>query len=45
LDFFNDALPQELACVQGCSKKKADSIVKLRPFAGWNDLVTKIQVQ
>jgi len=41
LDFFNEALPQELACIQGCSKKKADNILKLRPFTGWIDLVRK----
>ena len=29
--------------LQGCNKKKVDVIIKLRPFEGWVDLVTKLQ--
>ena len=41
LEFFNEAQIQEVASVQGCSKKKAENIFKLRPFTGWIDLVRK----
>ena len=34
---------QELTGIQGCNKKKVVEIVKLRPFEGWVDLVTKLQ--
>jgi len=43
LTFFNDGGDQELTGIQGCNKKKALEIVKLRPFEGWVDLVTKLQ--
>lgn len=43
LTFFNEATNQELTAIQGCSKKKVDIIHKLRPFEGWNDLVSKVQ--
>ena len=43
-DFFNKGLPQELACIQGCSKKKVESILELRPYLAWSDLVKKCQV-
>lgn len=42
LDFFSNATIQELVAIQGCSRKKVDNIVCLRPFEGWNDLVGKI---
>merc|ERR1719362_1781700 len=29
--------------IQGCNKKKVTEILKLRPFEGWVDLVTKLQ--
>ena len=41
LEFYNEGQVQELACVQGCSKKKVEVIIKLRPFTGWIDLVRK----
>ena len=34
---------QELAAIQGCSKKKVDILLKMRPFEGWGDLVSKVQ--
>jgi len=43
LAFFNDGTPQELSAIQGCSKKKAEYILKMRPYEGWSDLVTKVQ--
>ena len=43
LTFFNDGGDQELTGIQGCNKKKVQEIVKLRPFEGWVDLVTKLQ--
>ncbi|TRY77180.1 hypothetical protein TCAL_10932 [Tigriopus californicus] len=43
LDFFGSANEQELACLQGCSKKKVLCIIKMRPIEGWTDLVRKIQ--
>jgi len=43
LTFFNDGGDQELTGIQGCNKKKVIEIVKLRPFEGWVDLVTKLQ--
>ena len=43
LAFFNDGTPQELSAIQGCSKKKAEYILKMRPYEGWVDLVTKVQ--
>ena len=43
-DFFNEGTTQELACVQGCSKKKVVNIFELRPFESWRDLVSKVQM-
>ena len=43
LNFFNEGGDQELTGIQGCNKKKVIEIVKLRPFEGWVDLVTKMQ--
>ena len=43
LTFFNEGGDQELTGIQGCNKKKVVEIVKLRPFEGWVDLVTKLQ--
>jgi len=43
LKFFNEGGGQELTGIQGCNKKKAVEIVKLRPFEGWVDLVMKLQ--
>ena len=43
LAFFNDGTSQELSAIQGCSKKKAEYILKMRPYEGWSDLVTKVQ--
>lgn len=43
LNFFNEGGDHELTGIQGCNKKKVVEIVKLRPFEGWVDLVTKLQ--
>jgi len=39
LDFFNSATTDELTIMNGCSRKKAEIVVGLRPFSDWNDLV------
>ncbi|CAB1318437.1 unnamed protein product, partial [Coregonus sp. 'balchen'] len=38
--FFQEASPDELSLISGCSVKKAQRIVALRPFNKWEDLVT-----
>jgi len=43
LDFFNEATEPELVAIQGCSKKKVQDILLMRPYEGWMDLVTKVQ--
>lgn len=40
LSFFNDSSVQELGSVPGLSVKKAEKIIKMRPFDSWNDLVS-----
>ncbi|XP_032814783.1 SWI/SNF-related matrix-associated actin-dependent regulator of chromatin subfamily A containing DEAD/H box 1 isoform X3 [Petromyzon marinus] len=42
LAFFCDATIEELTLVHGCSNKKADLIVELRPFTSWDDLMRKL---
>uniref|UniRef100_A0A6Q2XMJ0 SWI/SNF-related, matrix-associated actin-dependent regulator of chromatin, subfamily a, containing DEAD/H box 1 n=1 Tax=Esox lucius TaxID=8010 RepID=A0A6Q2XMJ0_ESOLU len=37
--FFQEASLDELSLIAGCSVKKAQKIVELRPFAVWQDLV------
>jgi len=44
LNFFNKGTEQELACIQGCSKKKVENILELRPYEGWADLVQKLNL-
>ena len=39
LDFFNTAQTDELATLNGCSKKKAELLITLRPFENWDALV------
>lgn len=39
VSFFQDALIDELALISGCSVKKAQRIVELRPFDSWQSLV------
>ncbi|XP_023834605.1 SWI/SNF-related matrix-associated actin-dependent regulator of chromatin subfamily A containing DEAD/H box 1A [Salvelinus sp. IW2-2015] len=38
LSFFQEASLDELSLIAGCSLKKAQKIVELRPFAVWQDL-------
>ncbi|XP_076140327.1 SWI/SNF-related matrix-associated actin-dependent regulator of chromatin subfamily A containing DEAD/H box 1b isoform X2 [Alosa pseudoharengus] len=38
LDFFQEASMEELSLIEGCSAKKAQKIVELRPFKNWRDL-------
>lgn len=40
--FFYEASPVELSLISGCSVKKAQRIVELRPFNEWEDLVSGI---
>ncbi|XP_064629638.1 SWI/SNF-related matrix-associated actin-dependent regulator of chromatin subfamily A containing DEAD/H box 1B-like [Lineus longissimus] len=42
LAFFNDSTQQECSAVPGCSIKKVDVIIGLRPFENWADLVHKL---
>ncbi|XP_067377424.1 SWI/SNF-related matrix-associated actin-dependent regulator of chromatin subfamily A containing DEAD/H box 1A isoform X2 [Channa argus] len=39
LSFFQDASIDELSLIAGCSVKKAQKIVELRPFQSWQSLV------
>ncbi|KAF1389259.1 hypothetical protein PFLUV_G00071590 [Perca fluviatilis] len=39
LKFFQDATIDELSLIAGCSVKKAQKIVELRPFDGWQSLI------
>ncbi|KAM6944290.1 SWI/SNF-related matrix-associated actin-dependent regulator of chromatin subfamily A containing DEAD/H box 1A isoform 2-T2 [Lycodopsis pacificus] len=39
LNFFRDSSIDELSLIAGCSFKKAQKIVELRPFDGWQSLV------
>ena len=39
LDFFNVAKVDELTVMNGCSRKKAAAIIKMRPFSDWDELV------
>ncbi|XP_071512276.1 SWI/SNF-related matrix-associated actin-dependent regulator of chromatin subfamily A containing DEAD/H box 1 homolog isoform X1 [Panulirus ornatus] len=41
LQFFNEASVGELAAIGGCSKKKAEVIVQIRPFRDWAHIVHK----
>ena len=45
LQFFNEASLGELAAVGGCSKKKAEAVLQLRPFADWGDIVSSLAHQ
>ncbi|KAK6170036.1 hypothetical protein SNE40_018524 [Patella caerulea] len=42
LKFFQESKLEELTSIQGCSKKKAESILELRPFTSFDELVEKI---
>ena len=44
LSFFNTATIEELQSMPGCSKKKADSIMEIRPFDNWAQLVRRFVV-
>jgi len=39
LEFFNVATVDELTLMNGCSRKKAEAVIKMRPFADWEELV------
>lgn len=41
LSFFEDSTLEELSCMPGVSKKKAELIMALKPFMSWNNLVEK----
>ncbi|XP_068633292.1 SWI/SNF-related matrix-associated actin-dependent regulator of chromatin subfamily A containing DEAD/H box 1 homolog [Battus philenor] len=40
-EFLNTSNMNELSLLSGCSQKKADAIIALRPFKGWLDMVEK----
>ncbi|CAG5131476.1 unnamed protein product, partial [Candidula unifasciata] len=41
LQFFEEATVEELTAMPGCSKKKAEVIMGLRPFKTWENLIQK----
>ncbi|KER22182.1 hypothetical protein T265_09655 [Opisthorchis viverrini] len=43
LEFFNDARPEELALMPGCSRKTAQILVSLRPFRNMTNLLNRLQ--
>ncbi|KAG0718228.1 SMARCAD1 [Chionoecetes opilio] len=45
LQFFNESTVGELTAIGGCSKKKAEMVMQLRPFADWPDIVHKFQTE
>ncbi|XP_047029911.1 SWI/SNF-related matrix-associated actin-dependent regulator of chromatin subfamily A containing DEAD/H box 1 homolog [Helicoverpa zea] len=40
-EFLNNSNMNELSLLSGCSQKKAEAIMSLRPFKGWLDMVEK----
>ncbi|GFU47913.1 hypothetical protein NPIL_450051 [Nephila pilipes] len=42
LKFFQESSMEEMLGVPGCSKKKVEIIMNLRPFSNWADLVGKL---
>ncbi|XP_052753322.1 SWI/SNF-related matrix-associated actin-dependent regulator of chromatin subfamily A containing DEAD/H box 1 homolog [Galleria mellonella] len=40
-EFLNNSNLNELSLLSGCSQKKAEAIIALRPFKGWLDMVEK----
>lgn len=42
-NFMNEAKQNEFLSVRSCTAKKIDSIMELRPFSNWMDLIHKIQ--
>lgn len=44
LKFFQEASPEELGSIPGCSKKKIEAIINLRPFSKWIDLVCILNI-
>lgn len=43
LSFFEEATVLELSVLPGCSRKKAEAILELRPFKTWEGLMEKFQ--
>ncbi|XP_043225767.1 SWI/SNF-related matrix-associated actin-dependent regulator of chromatin subfamily A containing DEAD/H box 1 homolog [Amphibalanus amphitrite] len=41
VEYLSTATVDELACMDGCSKKKAELIVGQRPYANWTDALAK----
>lgn len=41
LSFFDEATADELSATPGCSKKRAEIIISLRPFNTWNKLISE----
>lgn len=42
-EFLNTSKMNELTLLNGCSQKKAEAIMSVRPFKGWVDMVDKFQ--
>ncbi|KAI5635804.1 hypothetical protein NE865_11502 [Phthorimaea operculella] len=40
-EFLNNSNMNELSMLSGCSQKKAEAVIALRPFKGWLDMVEK----
>ncbi|RUS74062.1 hypothetical protein EGW08_018169 [Elysia chlorotica] len=45
LHFFEEATIEELSAMPGCSKKKAELIMSLRPFKTWDNLIERFTAQ
>ncbi|KAG7266229.1 hypothetical protein CRUP_014345 [Coryphaenoides rupestris] len=43
VQFFEEASLDELSLISGCSLKKAQKVVELRPFGGWRNLKDLLQ--
>ncbi|XP_076445086.1 SWI/SNF-related matrix-associated actin-dependent regulator of chromatin subfamily A containing DEAD/H box 1B-like [Babylonia areolata] len=43
LSFLEEATLAELTVLPGCSRKKAEILVDLRPFGSWDNLIEKVQ--
>ena len=41
LKFLSTAELEEMQSMPGCSKKKAEQVIAMRPFNDWDDLVSR----
>jgi SWI/SNF-related matrix-associated actin-dependent regulator of chromatin subfamily A containing DEAD/H box 1 len=42
-EFLNTATASEIMNIRGCSAKKTDILIRMRPFSNWEDLVSKLK--